>query len=463
MANAAAEHSTPKKSTDYRPSEDTRGGRTAEAISDEEKKKKKSRSASRGKRASIFGAILGGKEGQEKHEEAKITSRRSEDTKGKAKAVEPAEEEQEVPIVASPEVTASAPPGTSEPMEDYKHSTYLNVATESTAGPAEPVEAKAEDKPVASTEQTEEAPKTAAATTAPMPAKPTKRASLFGQFFDRVRTPAHEKKEHEVVPVASSKDGAVVAKPVHEPVATTGDGSTAAATASTDEPAAAKDTITSKETKEETAPKKEEKENLLGKFLNRDRSKSPAAGSRNEKKDVVVPVNAPAEASAPSSNVTSAADAPTTEASVPATAATTTATPEASKDKRRTSFFGNFGNSTKKEKKPAEVNTETDKSANEHKPNSPLPRLGSIFRKPNQGVKGNKDAKTETKGAETSQTDEKPATSMETPAESAEDATPAGQANGTSSSKPDDVDAVPQSSVAEEKKEGMAPVVASTA
>ena len=114
MANAAAEHSTPKKSTDLKSSDETRvGGRTDEAISDEEKKKKKSRSASRGKRTSIFGAILGGKDGYEKHDEAKAISRKSEDTKGKEKVIEPAEEVQEVPIVASPEVTASSPTGMS--------------------------------------------------------------------------------------------------------------------------------------------------------------------------------------------------------------------------------------------------------------------------------------------------------------------------------------------------------------
>lgn len=112
MANASAEHPTPKKSTDLKSSDEVRtGGRSEETISDEEKRKKKSRSASRGKRTSIFGAILGGKEGNEKHDEIKAVGRKSEDVKGKERATEPAEEAEEVPIVATPEANASAAPG----------------------------------------------------------------------------------------------------------------------------------------------------------------------------------------------------------------------------------------------------------------------------------------------------------------------------------------------------------------
>ena len=110
MANASTEQPTPKKSTDLKASDEARvGGRSEETISDEEKRKKKSRSASRGKRTSIFGAILGNKEGHEKHDEVKAIGRKSEDAKGKERAVEPAEEAQEVPLVASPEVITSAP------------------------------------------------------------------------------------------------------------------------------------------------------------------------------------------------------------------------------------------------------------------------------------------------------------------------------------------------------------------
>ena len=327
---------------------------------------------------------------------------------------------------------------------------------------AKPVDAKAEDIPVASTERTEEMPKTTTPSAAAMPAKPTKRASIFGQFFDRVRTPGHEKKEYEFVPTVSSKDGGDVASPVQEPVATTDSGPVAVATESNTESAAAKDVIASKETKEGSLPKKEEKENLLGKFLNRDRSKSPAADSRKEKKDVIVPVAASTEASAPSTDVTSAAGTPATEAPV----AATTATPEISKDKRRTSFFGNLGSSAKKEKRPTEVNTEADKSPNEHKPNSPIPRLGSIFRKPSHGVKSSKTEKTVddagVKNGEASQAGEKPATTLETPIESAESTTPADAAVGTSSTKPKD-ESVVAKGVNDEKNEDSTPVIASTA
>ena len=111
MANTSAEHPTLKKSTDLKSSDEARtGGRSDETISDEEKRKKKSRSASRGKRTSIFGAILGSKEGHEKHDEVKAIGRKSEDVKGKERAVEPVEEAQEVPVAASEETT-SAPSG----------------------------------------------------------------------------------------------------------------------------------------------------------------------------------------------------------------------------------------------------------------------------------------------------------------------------------------------------------------
>ena len=49
--------------------------------------------------------------------------------------------------------------------------------------------------------------------------KPTKRASIFGSFFEKVKSPVTEKKEADLVPAAPAKEAAVVPevqKPVEE-------------------------------------------------------------------------------------------------------------------------------------------------------------------------------------------------------------------------------------------------------
>ena len=316
------------------------------------------------------------------------------------------------------------------------------------------------------TEKTEDNPKTSTTGAAAMPAKPTKRSSIFGQFFDKVRTPVHEKKEHEVIPVVSGKDGEVAASPAYGSVATADNGS-AAATAPAAGSSASKDGITGKGTKEEKDSKEVEKENFIGKLLNRDRSKSPAADVRAEKKDDIALNTSSAEPLAPSTDA-AAVSTPATED----TAAINASTPEVSKDKRRSSFFGNLGGSTKKEKKPVEVNTEGDKTVNENKPNSPIPRLSSIFRKPSQGVKTSKDSKAEkpvgdsgTKNGETPKVVEEPATTMETSSVLAQSQKSAAVAEteGTSSTKPKDKESAAVSGTAMEKKDDTAPAVTSTA
>ena len=88
--------------------EDTREGRKAENKASDGENKKKSRSMS-GKRASIFGAILGNREAHDKKDEAKTEDRKGEDDKAKDKAVEPAEETKEAPAAAAPDATATAP------------------------------------------------------------------------------------------------------------------------------------------------------------------------------------------------------------------------------------------------------------------------------------------------------------------------------------------------------------------
>lgn len=124
---------------------------------EEKKEDKKSRSQSR-KRASIFGSILGKKEKEEVKEETPA------ETEAAAEAA-PAEETTEEPAATE----AAETPATD-------------------AAPAETAEAApAEDK--------KEEPKSATK---------SKRASIFGNFFNKVASPGKEKTEEEVAPVAAT-------------------------------------------------------------------------------------------------------------------------------------------------------------------------------------------------------------------------------------------------------------------
>ncbi|RAH86437.1 hypothetical protein BO86DRAFT_110244 [Aspergillus japonicus CBS 114.51] len=145
----------------------------------DEKATAKSRSQSR-KRASIFGTLLGKKEEiEEKKEEQK------EEKAEEAKAAEPAAE---APAEAPVETTEAAPAAAVEEAE-------APAPAPATPAPAETSDKKEEE------EKKAEAPV----------AQKSKRASLFGNFFQKVTSPSHEKSEKEAAapapvetPVASS-------------------------------------------------------------------------------------------------------------------------------------------------------------------------------------------------------------------------------------------------------------------
>lgn len=147
------------------PEKDAKEVEAATEDKKEEKEDKKSRSQSR-KRASIFGSILGKKE--EKKEETK--------------------EETPATTEATPVVEA-APVAEATPVETATETPAVETAATEEAAPA-PVavaETPAEEK--------KEEPKSAAK---------TKRASIFGNFFNKVASPSKEKTEEEVGPVAST-------------------------------------------------------------------------------------------------------------------------------------------------------------------------------------------------------------------------------------------------------------------
>lgn len=228
---------------------------------------------------------------------------------------------------------------------------------------------------------TEQAPKADSSPAVPTPLK-TKRASFFGQFVDRVRSPGLEKKESDVVPA--------VATSPEEPKE-----------AATDAilPIAGSDAEPKTEALATNAVVKEkESDSVLSKFLSRDRFKSfglespsvtktadeAKAGERS--KGVLASTTAAATTSTSPLALSEAKDALAVEGSAMITSAT--GTPELAKDKRRTSFFANIGGSGKKERKVSGGVSDSEKSADAR---SNL--LGNLFRKPSQALRG-KDLKT---------------------------------------------------------------------
>jgi len=292
-------------------------------------KETKSRSVSRGKRASIFGALKG------KKEEHNVKTAEKKEEKIEAK-------------------------------EEAKHTADV-AAVDSAAVPT--AVAVEEAKPV---EPVEEPVKTEAA-------KP-KRNSIFGSIYQKVRSPTVEKKESEAfAPVVPPKDEQVPAKETSEAVVDAPEVAVA-----TEEPKIAEPTPVVAPSEEKTEASKP-KSNFLGGLVERVRAKSPSSRKAEEKKDVVS-TDAPAvppkdeplvEAVAPSTETT-AVDSPVVDAAA-AKAEEAAVVPEAAvspKDGRRRSYFGGFGQ--KKEKTEGE--TESEK---------PAGKFSSMFRKPSQMSRSN--------------------------------------------------------------------------
>ncbi|KAF1996823.1 hypothetical protein P154DRAFT_525257 [Amniculicola lignicola CBS 123094] len=247
LVHHTAKESTPKKSSDVAPKlaeaesstaaetpAAARTGSSSSSSDDEEKRKKKaskskSRSVSRGKRASIFGNFLGKKEKVEdkKEEKKEETEAKKEETPG----AEPA------PVVAAPVIVEELP----KPVAEEAKTEETPVVAEASA-PAE--EKKVEE---------------------PKP-KPTKRASIFGGFIKGLKSPTKEKDESEVVPAPPAKETetTAVAPKVEE----------------TPAPAAETPVATTEAPKEEvkpTTPHKEKEHFSFGKFLGaaKEKAKSP--------------------------------------------------------------------------------------------------------------------------------------------------------------------------------------------
>jgi hypothetical protein len=197
--------------------------------------------------------------------------------------------------------------------------------------------------------------------------KPTKRGSIFGSFFEKVKSPTHEKKEADLVPAPPAKDSehvpeatkpleeAQVAVPAVEPV---------------QEPAALKtDEVKPVEHKPAgvSTPSKEKEHFSFGKFFgSKDRAKSPAATDKApepSKVDAVAPKIEDTSAPVVSEPVEPIVAAPVTESAAEPIAVQDKkddATP--AKKEKRGSIFGSLGRSLSKatkSKDPKETKKET--------------------------------------------------------------------------------------------------------
>ncbi|KAF2833029.1 hypothetical protein CC86DRAFT_365021 [Ophiobolus disseminans] len=378
---AAATASTPKKSTDAtpKPAETTetpaaeeaivaapvRAGSSSSSSSDEQKKakkiKSKSRSVSRGKRASIFGGLLGKKDKAEEKAEHKV--------EGESSKTHP-EIKDDAPVIAPLAETSTAPVITQDipkASEEIKHDTTLAPVV------AAPIDETKPEEPL---------------TKAPVDEKPkpAKRGSIFGNVFNKVRSPTSEKKEADLLPIVPAKDSvakesepvAESSKPLEEAqvaVPTTIEPVSEPSTLKTDEPKP----VESKPAV--STPSKEKDHFSFGRLFSgsKDRAKSPAATDKTpvsepSKVDAVAPKIEDPAAPVASTPVEPVVAAPVVESKAePAVASEKkTETTPASKEKRG-SIFASLGRSLSKATKsgPKETKKETPAPTTVHETTEP--------------------------------------------------------------------------------------------
>jgi hypothetical protein len=393
--SAAKESSAPKKSIDATPKlaeteapvvpvteaaapVAARTGSSSSSSSDEEKRRKKaakskSRSVSRGKRASIFGGLLGKKDKAEEKKEDDVAAKKEEET------------------TVAPVAECSY---TSHDLNWYTTNIHLAstatapiiapIVTDDLPKPIEEAKPVEEAKPIEEAKPTEETATPVIAPIVEEKPKPTKRGSIFGNFVEKLKSPTTEKKESELVPAPISKDSEVSAEApkIEEPIAPivpVADGTTETPKVEETKPVNA------------TTPHKEKSSFSFGKFLggSKEKVKSPTtekapSSEAPQLEDPVkadeAPVLAPIEPVA--APVEPVADAPKEEEPVGVTS-TATATPPTTTQKKRGSIFGNLtGGSVKKEK---------DGETSE-KPKG----LSGLFRSASKATKAKKEEKTTT-------------------------------------------------------------------
>ena len=297
---------------------------------------------SRGKRASIFGGLLGKKD---KLEEKKEEKKEEKAEKKEEKAEKKEEKKEEEAVVAPPAEGKSAQAIPSGKWLTRLASTTAPVIPAPEALPAVE-EPKGVDAVAPTTEEKKEEPKIAEEKP-----KPTKRGSIFGSFVEKLKSPTQEKKEADLVPAAKEPETtAVTAKPEEtpaplefEPVAPVVDGPT-------EVPAATEET---KEVKPATTtPHKEKGSFSFGKFLGgaKEKVKSPTTEKAPEVKseEPVKPEESPAAVAPVEPTTEEAKEVKKEEEPATGVTSTASATP-ATKAKRGSIFGGLGGGSVKKE------------------------------------------------------------------------------------------------------------------
>lgn len=254
------------------------------------------------------------------------------------------------------------------------------------------------DTPVEDKKTTEATPEKNTAGTG----KSTKRGSIFGSFFEKVRSPTSEKKEADVAPVPPPKDDAAPVLPPTDgsdeaPPAPPKDKPEEAAAAGAAAGATAEE---AKETKnEKAATPSKEKEGFFKRLLSETKVKVPKPDAAKEESKEGAETT-PAEESAKEAETAEGTADKTTEpaaetADKPATeAAAATPTLAEKKDEvttpresKRSSIFGTFKSKDKKGDK-----SDAEKSEGEEKKSN---KLGGIFRNPSKAIKSNKETKKE--------------------------------------------------------------------
>ncbi|KAK4987134.1 hypothetical protein LTR50_004831 [Elasticomyces elasticus] len=381
--------STPKKSTDL--TETTRRNRSSSSSSSNDeraaasKSKSKSRSVSRGKGAGFLGAFMGKKEEhdakkevkKEENGEATEEIREAKHDTTAERALEMGEHKHHhgmaVPLVGG------AAAGTALDAEAIGYLQHP-VAMLTTHEASRVMEAPATEILPTSTESGV----VSDATTGPVgttkgtvtPPKPTKRNSIFGAIFEKVRSPTSEKKEPDFAPAVPPKDVERSTGPPVLPETTTTIEIPAIATASDTRHAVPE----SSPHVNATTPRKE-KESFLGGWMNKARAKSPSAtherkGSAHERRGVASEApTVPAKFDDPIATAPNGVDKLDIPAE-PSTAAATATTPDAVKERRQSSFFG------------LAAGNNADGKA------SVSSKFGSIFRRNSQAVRAAKEGQT---------------------------------------------------------------------
>ena len=281
---------------------------------------------SRGKRTSLLGGLLGKKDKEHKGESEAVKEEPEHKTEEPAATAPHLDESRSTRKVRDLTTTNKAPVPTTAPVDAND---VVKPAEESTAEPAAAAAAPVEEAP--------KAEETAVPAVAAEKPKPTKRASIFGTFVEKLKSPTTEKKE---------ADAGLAATPVKETETAAEPTEEAAAAPSANEAAAAE--LNKDETKPAVAtstPSKEKEHFSFGKlFGSKDRAKSPAAQDKvPEAKTDAAPQIEDKAAEAPPAAAAAAADVPEATPAVEAKAET-----EEPKQDKRKSFFGNLGRSLSK-------------------------------------------------------------------------------------------------------------------